>query len=56
MFVCVGVWGCTSTTVRTYRVTECASSSVGVCVCEKYEFVGKCQEVGSLMAELTDDP
>lgn len=41
-------------------MTECASSSVGVCVkvrvCEKYEFVGKCQEVGSLMAELTDDP
>lgn len=25
-------------------------------VCEKYEFVGKCQEVGSLMAALTDDP
>ncbi len=32
----------------------CARTSVGVC--EKYEFVGKCQEVGSLMAELTDDP
>ena len=47
-------------------MTECASSPVCVCVCvclcasvgvcEKYEFVGKCQEVGSLMAELTDDP
>lgn len=60
MFVCAGVCACTSATVRTNRVTECASSCVGVCVkvrvCEKYEFVGKCQEVGSLMAELTDDP
>ena len=57
----VGVCGCTSTTVRTNRVTECACVLACVCVpvwvcSEKYEFVGKCQEVGSLMAELTDDP
>lgn len=55
-----GVCECTSATVRTNRVTECASFPLRVCVrgcvCEKYEFVGKCQEVGSLMVGLTDDP
>lgn len=61
MCVGVGVCGCTSTTVRTERVTECVPVlCVSVCVsvgaCEKYEFVGKCQEVGSLMVGLTDDP
>lgn len=43
-------------------MTECVSFPVclrvpaNADVCEKYEFVGKCQEVGSLMVELTGDP
>jgi len=35
-------------------VCMCVPTSVGLR--EKYEFVGKCQEVGILMAGLTDDP
>lgn len=37
------------------RAGKC-QQALSICVCEKHEFVGKCQEVGSLAAELTDDP
>lgn len=36
------------------RAGKC-QQALSIYVCEKHEFVGKCQEVGRLAAELTDD-